>query len=35
MLEKTLAEDLGVKLKKILESISDEEAADRMLQVRF
>jgi len=31
-LEKTLAEDLGVNLKKILESISDEEAADRMLQ---
>jgi len=31
-LEKTLAEDLGVKLKKILESISDDEAADRMLQ---
>ena len=32
-LEKTLAKDLGAKLRKIVESVSDEKAADRMLEV--
>ena len=32
-LEKTLATDLGRKLRKIVESVSDDDAANRMLEV--